>query len=180
MGTQNSLNINGTGIVSLDSTTGVFTELAIPLNGANGGTGVANTGLTVDLASGATGKVLTSDSSGNATWQVAGFPSAPASSNTATAAFGQIAFGTAKQNTLGYAVNIIFTAQYTATTGLDISVGVGSTNTPTTDSLINYGGFVSINEYTSFTICLPNNYYVLFTTNAASVPVGPFTVVTPL
>jgi len=37
--------------------------------GQYGGTGVANTGLTINLGSGATGKVLGSDSSGNATWQ---------------------------------------------------------------------------------------------------------------
>jgi hypothetical protein len=37
--------------------------------GQYGGTGVANTGLTISLASGAVGKVLASDGSGNATWQ---------------------------------------------------------------------------------------------------------------
>lgn len=36
--------------------------------GQYGGTGVANTGLTIDLSSGAAGLVLTSDSSGNGTW----------------------------------------------------------------------------------------------------------------
>lgn len=38
------------------------------LSGARGGTGVANTGLTITLSSGATGKYLASDSSGNASW----------------------------------------------------------------------------------------------------------------
>ncbi len=38
------------------------------LAGASGGTGIANTGLTIDLASGASGYLLTSDSSGNAAW----------------------------------------------------------------------------------------------------------------
>lgn len=37
--------------------------------GQYGGTGVNNSGLTINLSSGATGKVLASDSSGNATWQ---------------------------------------------------------------------------------------------------------------
>ena len=37
--------------------------------GQYGGTGVANTGLTITLSSGGTGKVLSSDVSGNATWQ---------------------------------------------------------------------------------------------------------------
>ncbi len=53
-----------TSCTGLPLTTGVTGVLP----GANGGTGIANTGLTVTLSSGATGKVLTSDSSGNATW----------------------------------------------------------------------------------------------------------------
>ncbi len=40
------------------------------LSGARGGTGVANTGLSINLGSATTGYLLTSDSSGNATWQV--------------------------------------------------------------------------------------------------------------
>ncbi len=50
-----------------------FTGLTIPFSGAVGGTGVANTGLTINLASGAIGKILTSDSSGNATWASPGY-----------------------------------------------------------------------------------------------------------
>ena len=42
------------------------------LLGLNGGTGVANTGLTITLSGGAAGLVLTSDSSGNATWAASG------------------------------------------------------------------------------------------------------------
>lgn len=47
--------------------------LTNPLTGANGGTGFANTGLTINLSSGAVNYVLTSDSSGNATWQAQGY-----------------------------------------------------------------------------------------------------------
>ena len=43
--------------------------LTNPLTGANGGTGVSNSGLTINLSSGGVGKVLSSDSSGSATWQ---------------------------------------------------------------------------------------------------------------
>ena len=50
-----------------------FTGLTIPFSGAVGGTGVANTGLTITLSSGAVGKILTSDSSGNATWASPGY-----------------------------------------------------------------------------------------------------------
>lgn len=39
------------------------------ISGQYGGTGIANTGLTITLGSGAVGKVLASDVSGNATWQ---------------------------------------------------------------------------------------------------------------
>ena len=48
------------------------------LIGANGGTGVANTGLTINLGTATLGYVLTSDSLGNAAW------AAPASSGTVT------------------------------------------------------------------------------------------------
>ncbi len=44
------------------------TWIGTAIAGQYGGTGVANTGLTINLASGAVGKVLASDSSGNATW----------------------------------------------------------------------------------------------------------------
>lgn len=41
--------------------------------GAIGGTGHANTGLTINLGSGSSGYLLTSDSSGNATWAAPGY-----------------------------------------------------------------------------------------------------------
>ena len=48
-------------------------SLAHPLLGASGGTGIANTGLTINLGSATTGYLLTSDSSGNATWSAPGY-----------------------------------------------------------------------------------------------------------
>lgn len=45
--------------------------LTNPLTGANGGTGINNGSLTINLGSASTGYILTSDSSGNATWQPA-------------------------------------------------------------------------------------------------------------
>lgn len=50
-----------TSCTGLPLTTGITGVLL----GANGGTGVANTGLTITLSAGAAGRVLTSDSSGN-------------------------------------------------------------------------------------------------------------------
>jgi len=62
------LSITDSGNVSLSTiVAGAWHGTVIA--GQYGGTGVANTGLTISLASGATGKVLASDSSGNATWQ---------------------------------------------------------------------------------------------------------------
>lgn len=55
-------------IATTSSPTFAALTLTSPLTGANGGTGVANTGLTINLGTATTGFVLTSDVSGNATW----------------------------------------------------------------------------------------------------------------
>lgn len=55
-------NITSLGTIS----SGVWNGTVI--TGQYGGTGIANTGLTINLGSGGTGKVLASDVSGNATW----------------------------------------------------------------------------------------------------------------
>jgi hypothetical protein len=62
-----TINYGGNTFTST-STTNATTETYAPLTGKQGGTGIANPNLTINLASGATGDVLTSDSSGNATW----------------------------------------------------------------------------------------------------------------
>jgi hypothetical protein len=82
-GTANEVLANGlsgsaqTGAVTLTTPQAIGTAssptfasltLSSPLTGANGGTGVANTGLTINLAAGAVGKYLASDSSGNGAW----------------------------------------------------------------------------------------------------------------
>lgn len=89
IGTANQVLANGTfgssqdGEVTLTlpqdiSTTSspTFSALTLttPLSGANGGTGIANTGLTINLSSGSTIKVMGSDSNGNASWT--SFPAA--------------------------------------------------------------------------------------------------------
>ncbi len=56
-------------IATTSSPTFASLTLTSPLTGANGGTGVVNTGLTINLGTPTTGYVLTSDVSGNATWQ---------------------------------------------------------------------------------------------------------------
>ncbi len=74
-----TLTVTGTTGVTLP-TSGTLATTAqlpsLPLSGANGGTGIANTGLSIDLTTGAAAtKVLTSDSSGNGTWQSLPSPS---------------------------------------------------------------------------------------------------------
>lgn len=65
-------NINTTTQTPFISQIGTL-HIKTPLEGAYGGTGIANTSLTIDLITGAgVGKVLTSDVSGNATWQAGG------------------------------------------------------------------------------------------------------------
>ena len=70
---------SGSSVTITGASTGLTFDASTPnltlggiLVGANGGTGVANTGLTIDLTFAGSGYVLTSDGSGNATWQAAG------------------------------------------------------------------------------------------------------------
>ena len=63
--------LTANGASGTPETGAVTIALTTPLTGAYGGTGVANTGLTINLGSGSSGYVLTSDSSGNGTWEAA-------------------------------------------------------------------------------------------------------------
>jgi hypothetical protein len=64
-----NFSINGSTNIAVNAGTNAI-GLAIigQIPGANGGTGIANTGLTINLGSGTAGAVLTSDLSGNAAW----------------------------------------------------------------------------------------------------------------
>lgn len=66
--TNVTLTLSGTPATALLQATGIAAGWTGTLSGARGGTGVANTGLTINLGSPTTGYVLTSDVSGNATW----------------------------------------------------------------------------------------------------------------
>jgi hypothetical protein len=67
------ISLTGTDATSWQSLYVPAVPFSFPLSGALGGTGVANTGLTINLGSGSSSYVLTSDSSGNATWQAQGY-----------------------------------------------------------------------------------------------------------
>lgn len=67
--TNVTLTLGGSPATSLVNAASITAGWTGTLSGARGGTGIANTGLTINLGSATTGFVLTSDSSGNATWQ---------------------------------------------------------------------------------------------------------------
>lgn len=67
--TNVTLTLGGTPSTALLHAASITAGWTGTLSGARGGTGVANTGLTINLGSATTGDVLTSDSLGNATWQ---------------------------------------------------------------------------------------------------------------
>lgn len=80
----------------------------------------------------------------------------PASSHAVIVAFGSITLGTAKQNTSAYAIHVNINIVATAATAATIIMGVGSTNTPTTDTV-----------WPSFTVAAASNYAM-----SALVPAG--------
>ena len=62
--------VSGSAPITASTVGGAVTVgMTAPLAGQYGGTGIANTGLTINLASGASSYLMTSDSSGNGTWQ---------------------------------------------------------------------------------------------------------------
>lgn len=98
--------LSGGGSVNLGGS--VTLSLSTPVSGANGGTGHTNTGLTIDLVTGAgSGKVLTSDGSGNASWS-----SLPASGVTSLT-------GTSNQIAVSASTGAV-TVSFPATAGLSV------------------------------------------------------------
>lgn len=61
--------ITANGVSGSEETGNIVVAMTTPLAGQYGGTGVDNAGLTINLGSATSGYVLTSDSSGNATWE---------------------------------------------------------------------------------------------------------------
>ncbi len=96
---------------------------------------------------------------------------APPASNTATTGFGSIAIGTALQNTLGYDILVNISVNATVATGATIVMGIGSTNTPTTNAVT---GSFSTGLTSSFSAIVPAGYYILVNTTG-TITVGSIT-----
>ena len=75
-----------------------------------------------------------------------------------------LALGTAYKNTAGYDIVLTIYIQVTAATTASIALGVGSTNTPTQQTIIS-GLTVAAVNIIPVTIYLPNNYYALLSTS---------------
>lgn len=89
---------------------------------------------------------------------------APPSSHTVTTAFGDsLSVDSAAQNTLGYDIILNISVVVASATSATIVLGVGSSATPTTDTVV--ASFSTAAALTfSFVAYLPNNYYVLVNT----------------
>lgn len=97
----------------------------------------------------------------------------PPSSSTASSGFGSLTVGSAKQNTLGYDIHVNAAVVVTAATSATIVLGVGSTSTPSTNTV--YTTF-TVASFTPFMVSaiVPNNYYILVNTTG-TITVGSIT-----
>jgi trimeric autotransporter adhesin len=94
----------------------------------------------------------------------------PVGSYVTTNAFGNVlTVGTSTQNTLGYDIILNVGIDVMSSTTATIVVGVGPTSTPTTNTIV--PSFTTATEiYTiSFSVVVPNNYYVLVNTTGTIV-----------
>lgn len=123
---------------------------------------------TLPNTDGSADQVLQTDGSGGVTWENLGtFPvlqTAPTDSHTATTGFGSLSIGTALQNTLGYDILVNVSVAATAATGATIVMGVGPTNTPTTDAITASFSIITVAVTTSFSAIVPTGYYLLVNT----------------
>lgn len=118
-----------------------------------------------------TNPVVTINAGTGALSQAAGIITAPTDSHTASVAFGSISAGVAKQNTLGYDIQVNVSVAITAAAAATVSLGVGPTNTPIVDPLI---AALSAATIISFSAIVPNNYYILVNTGG-TITVGSIT-----
>ena len=99
---------------------------------------------------------------------------APVASSTATTAYGtSLTAGTALQNTTGYNLLVNICVNVTAATSATIVLGVGSTNTPTTNTVVSTFTTAAV-LVQNFTAIVPQNYYLLVNTTG-TITVGSIT-----
>lgn len=102
-----------------------------------------------------TGQLSTSSTNGQILY------TQPPSSNTATTSFGtSLTVGTSKQNTLGYDILVNIAVTVSSATTATITLGVGSTSSPTINTVIPSFTVAASTIYT-FSAIVPQNYYVL-------------------
>lgn len=98
----------------------------------------------------------------------------PVSSNTSTTAFGtSLTAGTSIQNTLGYDILVNIAVAVTSSTTATIVMGIGSTSTPTTNTVIPSFTVATFTNF-SFSAIVPNSYYLLVNTTG-TITIGSIT-----
>ena len=132
------LTTNGSGVPSMTTT---IPAAAVPIDG----TTIIVSGSNIVASGTFTGGLVT----------------VPVSSNTATTAYGtSLTAGTALRNTTGYDLLVNICATVTAATTATFVMGVGSTSTPTTNTVVPSFTVAATTQFT-FSAIVPNNYYLL-------------------
>ncbi len=135
--TNVTLTLGGTPATALLQATSITAGWTGTLSGTRGGTGTNNGSLTINLGSATTGYVLTSDSSGNATWQAGGGGSSPWTAGAGSnSAYGGAATGSAGSNSLVWGT----TSSTASGDGGTIILGSGSTSSSNSYSSVLLGG----------------------------------------
>lgn len=148
-GTATGTNVTVSGGVTGLTTTASASTLDLEgiLNGASGGTGLDNTGLTIDLSGGVPGYVMTSDPSGNGTWEPAG------AGGSATAFYAYSSTTTTNNNVMGGAAPGPYTVQFDSTHRNDggaFNTATGLYTAPTT-GFYHFTGVLYFNSSAGFT-----------------------------
>lgn len=122
--------------------------------------GTTWTGYVVPASTGSGAVVLAISPTFTGTANFANITTAPTDSHTATAAFAtSLTLGTAIQNTTGYDLNVCIGIAVSSATTATIVLGVGSSSTPTTDTIV--PSFTTVGSALSINAIVPNNYYLL-------------------
>lgn len=98
---------------------------------------------------------------------------ATTASNTVTSNFGSLVVGTGRQNTAKYALHVNVSIVVTAATGATITLGVGSTSTPTVNTVVTTFSTAAATYFT-FSAIVPSRYYMLVNTTG-TITVGSIT-----